>query len=122
LFVASGAGTILKFAPGGTQSVFASGLSVPYGLAFDSSGNLFAADGGNGIIFKFAPDGTKTIFATGFFTVNDLAFDARGNLYEENSATGMIFKYTPAGTRTTLSATLALVALAIVRDCGHVLA
>ena len=36
--------TILKFTADGATSTFASGLSGPYGLAFDSSGNLFQAD------------------------------------------------------------------------------
>src|SRR5439155_11154587 len=39
----------------------------PFGLAFDSAGNLFEADGSEvaGTINKFAPDGTRSTFATG---------------------------------------------------------
>src|SRR5437588_2602916 len=54
-------GVILEFTPDGTQSTFASGLSNPQGLVFDSSGNLFVADGG--AIYKFSPDGVRTTFA-----------------------------------------------------------
>ena len=40
--------------------------SVPgasgFGLAFDSVGNLYAADGDDQTIYKFAPDGTRTVF------------------------------------------------------------
>src|SRR5438094_10260402 len=35
---------ILEYTPSGTQSVYASGLLFPRGLAFDSTGNLFAAE------------------------------------------------------------------------------
>jgi len=41
------------------------GLNGPYGLAFDSAGNLFETDYYGGTINKFAPDGTRSTFATG---------------------------------------------------------
>src|SRR6266487_3462103 len=61
----NGSNTIFKFAPDGTESTFAFGLSGPIGLAFDSSGNLFEADYNSGMIFKFTPAGTKSTFAAG---------------------------------------------------------
>ena len=39
-----GPGTILEYTPSGVQSTYATGLSSPRGLAFDSIGNLFAAE------------------------------------------------------------------------------
>ena len=39
-----GGHAILEFTPSGTQSTYASGLLFPRGLAFDSIGNLFAAE------------------------------------------------------------------------------
>jgi sugar lactone lactonase YvrE len=64
-----GNGEILKFAPGGTKTVFATGLTNnPRGLAFDSSGNLFVAEvpaGATGDILKFTPAGARTTFASG---------------------------------------------------------
>src|SRR5207245_7471153 len=39
-----GPGTILEYTPSGVQSTYATGLSAPRGLAFDSIGNLFAAE------------------------------------------------------------------------------
>src|SRR5439155_4563388 len=39
-----GGHAILEFTPSGVQSTYASGLSSPRGLAFDSIGNLFAAE------------------------------------------------------------------------------
>src|SRR5437588_701097 len=77
-------GTIFKFTPDGIKTTFATGLSLPTALAFDSMGNLFAAsaspNAGSGAIFKFTPDGTKTTFATGLSSPIGLAFDASGNL------------------------------------------
>ena len=46
--------TIVKFDSNGNGSVFAnSGLNQPRELAFDSSGNLYAANYGNSTIVKF---------------------------------------------------------------------
>src|SRR5215813_9948583 len=39
-----GGHAILEFTPDGTQSTYATGLDNPRGLAFDSIGNLFAAE------------------------------------------------------------------------------
>ena len=47
------------------ESTFASGLSAPVGLAFDSAGNLFVADCVSGIIYEFTPNGVESIFASG---------------------------------------------------------
>ena len=67
LFVSSsfeGNGYIYKFTTNGVRSTFASGLD-PMGLAFDSAGNLFAADFGGGKINKYTPSGAQSTFATG---------------------------------------------------------
>jgi hypothetical protein len=54
------AGTITKFTPDGTGSVFASGLNGPTGVAFDSAGNLYVTS--NGQIWKFTRDGVGSVF------------------------------------------------------------
>src|SRR5262249_5172425 len=72
------AGTIFKFTPHGERIVFGSvpgttGDNEPqpnWGLAFDTVGNLYAADGGAQTIYKFAPNGTRSVF------VGPSAFDA----------------------------------------------
>jgi DNA-binding beta-propeller fold protein YncE len=89
--------TIVKFTPGGVGSVFASdGLNEPTGLAFDSAGNLYAANVGDDTIEKFTPDGVGSVFAnSGVAFPEALAFDSAGNLYVANLAT--IAKFTPAG-------------------------
>ena len=88
--------TITEFAPDGSQSTFASGLNVILGLAFDSSGNLFAADQNGGLVYKFTPDGNRTIFAS-VNTPEGLAFDHSGNLFVTDYFTGYIWEYTPDG-------------------------
>jgi len=83
---ATGAGTIFKFTPSGDRTIFGSIPGQGWGLAFDSAGNLYAADGGTQTIYKFAPNGTRTVFvgpsafAPGESPVG-LAFDSSGNLF-----------------------------------------
>ena len=64
-FANSSSDKILKFTPAGTESTFATGLNTLEGLAFDSLGNLFAAEVLDGDILKFTPNGTETVFASG---------------------------------------------------------
>lgn len=73
----SGNGAIFKFTPDGKKSTFASGLSLPFGLAFDGIGNLWAVEGFGGMILKFTPDGSESIFATGLSSPHGLAFDGK---------------------------------------------
>ena len=81
-----GASTIFKFTPSGERIIFGSVPGQGWGLAFDSAGNLYAADGGDQTIYKFTPDGTPTVFvgpdafAPGESPVG-LAFDSSGNLF-----------------------------------------
>ena len=97
LFVSdgSGRGNIYQFAPDGTRSTFASGLSG--GLAFDQADNLFVAAGD---IYKFAPDGARSTFASG--GSGALAIDPAGNLYT-GDGNANIYKFSPDGTRSTLA-------------------
>lgn len=99
---------ILKYAPDGTKSTFASGLPQPVAIAFDREGNLFVADSGSGTvqtestIFKFTPDGTKSTFADlGLSVPLNMAFDGAGNLFLSNSLD--ILKFTPDGTQSTFA-------------------
>jgi len=104
-------GVIYKFTPDGTQSIFATGLEHPSGLALDSAGYLFAADFSFEFaaetIYKFAPDGTRSTFASNVvFQNNDplvLAFDSGGNLFMSNDEGHTIYKFAPDGTRSTFA-------------------
>jgi DNA-binding beta-propeller fold protein YncE len=93
------AGTIFKFTPDGERIVFGSvpgttGDNEPqpsWGLAFDTAGNLYAADGGAQTIYKFAPNGARTLFVgPGAFDPSvypvGLAFDSYGNLFVSTNA------------------------------------
>jgi sugar lactone lactonase YvrE len=107
------AGTIYKFAPDGTRTIFGTTPGQSFGLAFDSAGNLFAADGLDQTIYEFAPDGTRTVFAgPNAFTDDEgpvgLAFDSAGNLFvstegPEDPSPGQILKFTPTGDESTFA-------------------
>jgi hypothetical protein len=84
-------GNIYEFTPGGVQSTFASGVSYPSGMAFDSAGNLFVVEYGNGLtnngdILEFAPNGTQSTFASGLYSPQALAIQP----VPEPSALGML--------------------------------
>jgi hypothetical protein len=69
-------GVIDEITPGGTVSPFATGLSYPYGIAFNSAGDLFAGDSvGNGTsyITEITPGGVQSTFASGLYQPAGLA-------------------------------------------------
>src|ERR1700730_881088 len=71
---------IFRFTPSGEKTTFASIQSSQlFGLAFDSSDNLFVSTGA--AIIKISPDGTQSTFASGLDKAFSLAFDRVGNLY-----------------------------------------
>ena len=77
-------------------------LNTPYGVAVDSQGNLFIADGGNLRIRKVDTNGIITTFATNTGpSVNKLEFDGAGNLYSVFNS-GLV-RYDPTGNRTQLA-------------------
>lgn len=105
LFVSTG-NSIVKIAPNGTQSTFASQLHGAWPLAFDRSGNLYAAVNpvGPSSILKFAPDGTSTTFLTfpaPGSSIIALAFGASGDLFVRRGSS--ILKIRPDGTQTTFA-------------------
>src|SRR5215469_12255994 len=67
LFVSDwSSGGIYEYTPGGgTPGTFASGLSAPYGLAFNNAGNLFVANFGTGEIYEYTPGGARSTIASG---------------------------------------------------------
>ena len=93
--------TIIKIAPNGDQSTFATISSLQLlDLAFDSAGNLFVSTGAK--IVKIARDGTQSTFASGLSGAWALAFDSLGNLFTGAGSTGnSIVKFAPDGSQTT---------------------
>jgi glucose/arabinose dehydrogenase len=103
---------ILEFTPSGAQSTYASGLLFPRGLAFDSVGNLFAAetlepdDHDIGRVLRFnLRNKVSTFGSAANFFFEGLATDIAGNAYvmanDDRSPTGAstTFKLTPSGER-----------------------
>jgi sugar lactone lactonase YvrE len=98
-------GEIDKFTPQGNFSLFASALASPQGLAFDSHGNLFVAEGIAGTIDQISPSGVLTNFASGLSMPTSLAFGSNDNLFvttadssfsqsiDEISPTGVVTPY-----------------------------
>jgi DNA-binding beta-propeller fold protein YncE len=105
LYVANGGNTfgnnyILRFAPDGEQLP---GFRLPYvtalyGLAFDASGNLYAADRYSNSIHVFSPTGDNLgDFASGLADPIGLAFDSSGNLFVANYTGNTISVFDPSG-------------------------
>ena len=82
LYVTTGfnPGSIVRITPDGTKNTFTTNLNGPWGVAFDSSGNLFETDNNGGIIYKFTPDGSRTTVGS-LANVTGLAVDTSGNVY-----------------------------------------
>lgn len=94
-------GYIDEITPSGVVSAFATGLENPYALAFNSAGDLFAADFNTGIIYEYAVNGARRIFASGLSNPEGMAFNNAGNLFVSNSGGNNIYEYTPSGARST---------------------
>ncbi len=119
-------GTIVKVTPAGDASVFVADIGHPSALAYDSSGNLYAAHFESGNVSKITPAGMVTVFATGFSRPRGLAFDCEGNLYVsqsippaiESEYRGLIGKVTPDGVVSTFATNFPepLVGLAFDKD------
>lgn len=109
-YVSNGDGTIQVVTTSGAVSTYATGLSTPRGLAFDSSNNLYVASSGDETIRKIAPDGTSSIFASGLAgPLYGIAIDSStGNIYvsEQNlndTTNSSILRFTPAGVMSTFA-------------------
>jgi sugar lactone lactonase YvrE len=70
-------------------------------MAFDASGNLYAASISTGQVWKYAPDGSHTVAVAGIANPFDVAFDKTGNLYISGS--NGLYKQTPTGTFSTIA-------------------
>jgi hypothetical protein len=95
-------GIIYKYTPGGMRSTFAStGLNFPYGMTFNSSGDLFVANniddaGSGGYVTEITPGGVQTTIPSGP-DPKGLAFNSAGDLFETDYHSGNIYEDTPNG-------------------------
>jgi DNA-binding beta-propeller fold protein YncE len=131
---------IFKFTPDGERTPFATlpkhtgeGVSQTFsqgmGLAFDSAGNLFAADALGATIYKFTPDGTWSVFA-GPEAFSDLpsgpgglAFDSSDDLFVSTASfpftNDIIFKFTSSGVSNTFATGLKMPRGLVFDDAGN---
>jgi hypothetical protein len=93
---------ILRVAPDGTKTPFATFGNASNFFAFDKAGNLYGADNGTGAVVKITPAGGKTTLTTGF-DVRGLAVDSAGNVFVADLTTHSIVKVTPAGAKSTFA-------------------
>jgi hypothetical protein len=67
-------------------------------LAFDESGNLYAATGDPGQILRITPDAKESVFFNSDeANIRVLAFDAKGNLIAGSDGSGLIYRIAPNG-------------------------
>jgi sugar lactone lactonase YvrE len=104
--------TIRKITPAGLVSTFAglggtpgfkngtgSGalFNQPNGIAFDSSNNLYVADGVNGAVRRVTTNAVVSTVATGFYLPEQVAVDKSNIIYVDDAGNNVIRKMTPAG-------------------------
>jgi len=102
-------GAVFKILPNGTVTPFGTVPDQAFGLAMDSSGNIFAASAGTDrTIYKFTPAGARSVFVgPAAFTASQgpigLTFDKSGNLVvsaADATGNGEILKFAPDATKT----------------------
>jgi sugar lactone lactonase YvrE len=94
-------GTIYKVTPDGHREIYAEGMGVATGIAFDGEENLYVGDR-TGTVFKISRDRQIFVFATiePSMAAYHLAFGPDGNLYLTGptiSSFDHVFRITPAG-------------------------
>ncbi len=98
-------GTIYRVTPNGQRSVYAEGMGIATGIAFDDEQNLYVGDR-SGTIFKISREQQIFVFATlePSMAAYHLAFGPERNLYVTGPTTSSydhVFRISPAGEVTT---------------------
>ena len=89
--------------PAISETVVLSGLSIPFGMAIDRSGNLYVSDVGDNSIFKLTPSGVKSLFASPNGGSYAMAVDPAGDLFYANEFDNNIYEIATDGTQTTVA-------------------
>ena len=94
-------GTIYRVSPDGRADLWAEGMGIACGIAFDQNGDLYVGDR-SGTIFRITPKKEIFVFATlePSFAFYHLAFSPAGELYVTGPTTSSferIYRITPGG-------------------------
>jgi len=92
---------VYKVAPDGTKSIYAEGMGIATGIAFDAAENLYVGDR-SGTIFKIARDRQIFVFATLEPSVSayHIAFGPQGDMFVTGPSTSSfdcVYKVDPHG-------------------------
>ena len=97
---ADGSSKVSKITPSLTidnNFAFTGASTVPYGLATDANGNIYAACYGSADVKKITPSGSVSTYASGGSSPVGLAFDDLGFLYVSFFNANAIYKVAPGG-------------------------
>jgi len=100
--------TIVEFAPNGAPSIFATGLDIPVGMAFNSVGDMFVANTANeasgaGFVSEITPGGQQTTVASGLTGPASVAFDQSGDLFVADQTIGAVTEINTNGVVSTFA-------------------
>ena len=96
-----GIGPQVNFLPGIQSTVASVGLTWPFGVTVDGSGNVYIADTGNNRVLKETLSGgsyiESTVALSGLANPEGVAVDGSGNIYIADTGNSRVLKETPSG-------------------------
>jgi len=98
----------------------AGGLSQPYGVAVDNSGDIYVADSGNNRVVEITPSGTSTVVGSGFGTPKGVAVDNSGDVFVADTGNNEVVEITPSGSGQTIGSGLLAPAGVAVDNSGDI--
>ena len=101
-----GNGPAIAYGPG-IQTTVGSGLSYPYAVAVDSSGDVFIGDYNNDQVVEVKPGGAvSTVPAYGLGSESGIAVDGAGDVFIADPNYSQVVEVTPSGVETTVGSGL----------------
>ena len=94
-----GDSTVTRITADGQKQTYASGLHLPYGLAFDALGDLLCASGQTNQVYSLDKTGMAHAYGSGprYANLTGLAFDAQGNLYAADQNNNVVVRLLRGG-------------------------